>query len=335
MSIVKLKNPPSVISSASVVGKKEFDGPLGDLFDLHDEKDDFGQKSWEQSEAEMQRLALNLALAKGETDETALDAIFAGDLINQCTSSNYGLLSYQVPFFGLYGACSTCAEGLTLAAMLISGGIYRRCAAVTSSHNCSAERQFRFPLEYGGQRTPTAQWTVTGAGAFILDAQGNGPYITEVMPGISMDRGITDINNMGAAMAPAAADTLERYFRESHADPASFDRIITGDLGYEGHGIVLDLLKEKGYDISANYNDCGLLIYSRTAQDMHAGGSGCGCSATVLSAYLMRELKTGAMRNILFLVTGALMSPMAVLQKQSIPGIAHLVHLSGERNAQS
>lgn len=329
--IVKLNHPPALIATASVVGKKEHDGPLGDLFDLHDETDNFGCESWEQSEAEMQRQALGLALSKAKTDDSSLQALFAGDLINQCTSSNYGLLSYNVPFFGLYGACSTCAEGLVLASMLVGNGTYSRVGVVTSSHNCSAERQFRFPLEYGGQRTPTSQWTVTGSGAFLLDAMGHGPRITEVLPGITRDRGITDINNMGAAMAPAAADTIERYFRESHADPASFDRIITGDLGYEGHAILLELLKGKGIDISANANDCGLLIYNRTAQDMHAGGSGCGCSAVVLSAYLYRQLTSGAMRNILFVGTGALMSSMSVLQNQSIPGVAHLVHLTGEQ----
>ena len=329
MSIVRFSHPPVIAASASVVGKKEHDGPLGDLFDMHDETDSFGKESWEQSEAEIQRLALNLALKKGNMNPDTVEALFSGDLMNQCISSNYGLLSFSIPFFGLYGACSTCAEGLILSSMLIAGGIYSRCAAVTSSHNCSAERQFRFPLEYGGQRTPTAQWTVTGSGAFIVDRNGDGPRIAEVLPGISVDLGITDINNMGAAMAPAAVDTLTRYFRESHTDPASFDRIITGDLGYEGHSIVLDLMKKRGYDLSANYNDCGLLVCSRKQQDMHAGGSGCGCSAVVLSAYLLNELKRGGMKNILFLGTGALMSTVAVQQKQSIPGIAHLIRLCG------
>lgn len=200
---IRYRHPPAIRAAASVVGKKEHDGPLGTKFDLHDEKDKFGQPSWEQAESEMQRLALNLAMTKGGVTEKEIDVLFAGDLINQCTGSAYGLLDYRIPYFGLYGACSTAAESLILASMMIDGGYARRSAAVTSSHNLSAERQFRYPVEYGGQRAPTAQWTVTGSGAFLLDAEGDGPFVTEVMPGISADPGISDLNNMGAAMAPA------------------------------------------------------------------------------------------------------------------------------------
>ncbi len=326
-AVIQLKRPPSIISCAAVGGAKEKEGPIGEYFDIHDSTDTFGQSTWERSESEMQRIALNTALSKCTLHDCELDAVFAGDLINQCTSSSYGLIDFDIPFFGLYGACSTAAEGLVLASALTSSGVIQRAAVVTSSHNCSSERQFRYPLEYGGQRPPTAQWTVTGSGAFIVSSEGEGPYITEVMPGRTVDKGITDANNMGAAMAPAAIDTLSRYFRESGTDPSCFDGIFTGDLGYEGYSIVLELMKKQGYDLEGVYSDCGLMIYNRQIQDMHAGGSGCGCSACVLAAYLMDRLRSGALSDILFIGTGALMSPMSVQQGQSIPGVAHLVRI--------
>jgi len=328
--ILKPKAFPSIISHATAVGNKEHKGPLGDLFDYHDESDLFGQKTWELAEGEMQRIALNLALSKANLSHNDLDALFAGDLINQCTSSHYGLIDVPAPFIGLYGACSTSAEGLLVATLYLNATDAETVAVVTSSHNCSAERQFRFPVEYGGQRPPTAQWTVTGSAAFLL-GQGEGAYITEVMPGISVDGGITDANNMGAAMAPAVLDTLACYFKESGYSPADFDGIYTGDLGYEGHGIVVEKMKKQGYDLSENYFDCGLLIYDREGQDVHAGGSGCGCSASVLSSYLLPKLESGEFRDILYIATGALMSPMAIQQGQSIPGIAHLVRITKER----
>jgi stage V sporulation protein AD len=328
--IIRPKPFATIISHATAVGNKEHKGPLGDLFDYHDATDLFGQKSWEQAEGEMQRIALNLALSKRNQSQSALDAVFAGDLINQCSSSNYGLLDIPAPFIGLYGACSTSAEGLIVASLYLSATDAETVAVVTSSHNCSAERQFRFPLEYGGQRPPTAQWTVTGAAAFIL-GHGDGAYITELLPGISIDEGITDANNMGAAMAPAVLSTLTRYFEETGHVPADFDGIYTGDLGYEGHGIVIERMKKKGYDLSMNCFDCGLLIYDREGQDVHAGGSGCGCSATVLSSYLLPKLESGEFHDILYIATGALMSPMAIQQGKSIPGIAHLVRLTKER----
>ncbi len=328
--ILRPKFAPSIIASASVVGKKEHDGPLGSLFDYHDETDKFGSKTWEQSEAAMQQLSLNFALSKAKLSPSDLDALFAGDLINQCTSAAYGLLSFDVPYFGLYGACSTVAEGLILATLALNSGCLDRVAVTTSSHNCSAERQFRFPIEYGGQRTPTSQWTVTGSASFIL-GDGDGAYITEVLPGRSVDNGITDANNMGAAMAPAVVDTLTRYFKMTSMKPSDFDGIFTGDLGYEGHSIVADLMKQNGIDLGSGFNDCGLLIYDREKQDVHAGASGCGCSATVLSAYLLPKLQKGEMTDILFMATGALMSPMLVMQGQSIPGIAHLVRITKER----
>lgn len=328
--IIRPKICPSIISHATAVGNKEHKGPLGNFFDYHDESDRFGQNTWELSEGEMQHIALNLALGKAKLSTEKINAIFAGDLINQCSSSNYGLLDVSVPYFGLYGACSTSAEGLILATLYMNATDSKHVAVVTSSHNCSSERQFRYPVEYGGQRPPTAQWTVTGAGAFLL-GEGVGAYVTELLPGISIDKGITDPANMGAAMAPAVIDTLTGYFIESGMQPNDFDAIFTGDLGIEGYGIVIDAMKERGIDLISNYYDCGLLIYDREKQDVHAGGSGCGCSASVLSAYILPKLERGEYHDVLYIATGALMSPMAIQQGQSIPGIAHLVRITKER----
>ncbi len=329
--IISFKNAPGLLAAASVVGKHESEGPLGAYFDLHDSTDRFGKETWEKAESEMQRISFNLALTKSGIREEELDCVFAGDLVNQCTSSAYGLLDFDLPYFGLYGACSTAAEGLLLASCLISSGIAEKAAVTTSSHNCTAERQFRFPLEYGGQRTPTAQWTVTGAATLLLTGGGGDAYVTEALPGRVIDRGITDLTNMGASMAPAAIDTLTRYFRASGISPSRFDLILTGDLGFEGYSIVLELMKKEGYDLSGNYTDCGLLIYDRGTQDVHAGGSGCGCSAVVLASYLTALFRKGEIRDVLFCGTGAMMSPMSVQQGQSIPGICHLVRLTKER----
>lgn len=322
-----------IISSGSVVGQKEKRGPLGEYFDLGGD-DRFGKDTWEKSEAEMQRLALGIALRKAELKDGSVDVLFAGDLINQCISSSYGLLPYKLPFLGLFGACSTCAEGLLMSAVYAST-VCDRCAAVTSSHFCSAERQFRYPLEYGGQRPPTSQWTVTGSGAFVISSDTGDilrnrskyvPEIVEVLPGRMVDRGISDANNMGAAMAPSAADTLERYFADGHS-PTEFDLIITGDLGREGSAILIDILAAKGVDISKNHIDCGNMIFSPSSSDTHSGGSGCGCSAVVMSADILENVRRGKISDILFLGTGALMNPMSVSQGQTIPGIAHLVHI--------
>ncbi len=317
-----------VLSAASVVGKLEKNGPLGACFDLHSADDRFGQKTWEKAEAEMQRLALNTALAKGELREEGLDALFAGDLLNQCIGAAYGLKDFTVPYFGLYGACSTAAEGLVLASMLVSGGFLGRAAAIASSHNCTAERQYRSPIEYGSQRTPTAQWTVTGAGAFVVGGcEESVALIRGVMPGIVVEKGIRDAANMGAAMAPAAADTLLRFFAATGKRPEDFDLIVTGDLGYEGGDILCELMRMEGVDIRGVYNDCGMMIYNREVQDTHAGGSGCGCSAAVVASYLLPKLATGELRRVLMLGTGAMMSPQSVQQGQYIPAVAHLVCL--------
>ncbi len=331
-NIISLEHPVSIFSCGSVVGKEESKGPLGHTFDSHDENDKFGQKTWEQAESEMQHMALNLALAKQKLSPSDIDVMFAGDLLNQCVGSAYGLLSFDIPFLGLYGACSTAVEGLILASLLLSQKVYSRAAVIASSHNCSSERQFRFPLEYGGQRTPTSQWTVTGAGAFLLGTQEEGVEIIEVLPGRSIDFGITDANNMGAAMAPAAIDTLTRYFQSSPNAPSDFDLIVTGDLGFEGHRIVTEQLKMQGLNLGDRYHDCGLMIYDREKQDKHAGGSGCGCSAVVLAGHLFTQLQSGALQDVLLLGTGALMSPMSVQQGNSIPGIAHLVHLRAPKS---
>lgn len=325
--IITFSRLPKITSYYSVVGSKEHNGPLGDYFDEWCEGDKFGKDSWEKAESEMQRRALAGALRKGNFVSDSLDVILAGDLLNQCVGSTYGLADFDVPYLGLYGACSTCAESILLASCLYGGGLASLCGAVTSSHYCSSERQFRFPLEYGGQRTPTAQWTTTGSGAFIIGGEGK-VSIKNAMVGRIVNKGVSDINNMGAAMAPAVIDTLTRYFSESTHSPEDFDLIITGDLGYEGSEIIKDLLLGKGIDIRKNHVDCGLMIFNRDTQDVHAGGSGCGCSAVVMASSIVPNLERGVIKNVLFLGTGALMSPMTLSQGESIPAVAHLVHLS-------
>ena len=316
-----------IASAATVVGKKEKDGPLGDLFDLHDPDNKFGQKTWELAEGEMQRRAFGLALSRLGKKDKDVGAIFAGDLQNQCVGSAYGLISYDIPYFGLYGACSTVAEGLILSGICATYRVFDLCAAVASSHYCAAERQYRTPVEYGGQRTPTAQWTVTGAGAYLVAPGAGEVELVAAMPGVVVEKGITDTSNMGAAMAPAALDTLVRFFRATNRDPQSFDLIATGDLGYEGISILGSLLRAEGFDLGERLNDCGMMIYNRTMQDTHAGGSGCGCSASVVSAYLLPKLRSGEVREALVIGTGAMMSPDSIKQGQAIPAVAHLVHL--------
>lgn len=334
--IIRFSNAPMIVSAATVVGKKEAEGPLGGYFDLREKSDLFGQDSFEQAESEMQRQALNMALSKKKLREQEVGAVFAGDLLNQCTASAYGLEGFGIPFFGLYGACSTAAEALTLAALFVDRGVMGRTAAVVSSHNGAAERQFRFPLEYGSQRPPTAQWTVTGAAAFILEEAteknaasdcGKIPRITAALPGRIVDKGINDANNMGAAMAPAAADTLLAYFRESGERPEDFDYILTGDLGFEGNAICRELLAEDGLRFGGNFTDCGMLIFDPERQDTHSGGSGCGCSATVLGGFILDKLRRGEIGKALLVGTGALMSPSLIQQGKSIAGIGHLIRV--------
>lgn len=328
---VFMKNPPTIAGHASAVGKKEGEGPLADSFDYINIDSYWGEKTWEKAESAMQKHAFSLAADKASIAPSSIEYLFAGDLLNQCTGSVFGLRESDIPFFGVFGACSTMAESLALAAMTIDGGFADITAAVTSSHFCSAERQFRFPLEYGGQRTPTSQWTVTGAGAAVLTSAGNGPYITHVTAGKMLDAGITDANNMGAAMAQAAYDTLSAHFSDTGFSPSDYDLIVTGDLGAVGHSIVIDFFRQDGVDLSSNYNDCGLMIFSREEQDVDAGGSGCGCSASVLTGYLLNGMRAGRWNRILFAATGALMSPTTSQQGESIPGICHAVAISNNK----
>ena len=279
----------------------------------------------------MQKTALSRALEKGGFTPEDMDYVLAGDLLNQCIGSSFGLRDFGIPFFGLYGACSTMGESIALASLLIDGGFARLAGAMTSSHYCTAERQYRMPVPYGSQRTPTAQWTATAAGCCVLGAQGDGPYVTHVTCGRIVDMGIIDPNNMGAAMAPAACDTLTAHFRETGRTPADYDLIVTGDLGELGREIVIDFLGRDGIDMRHNYNDCGLMLYDRKRQDMHAGGSGCGCCAAVLNGYLLRQLRQKALNRILFAPTGALLSPTSTFQGESIPAICHAVVFSNEK----
>lgn len=325
--LIRLKKGIYINSYAAVGGLAEKNGPLGSYFDFLDETERFSQKTWEQSEGEMQRMAMSLAMDKLSVSDREIGHLFAGDLMNQCTSSSYGLMSFDIPYVGLYGACSTAAESLSLAAMM-SDSTETMSAAVTSSHFCSAERQFRFPLEYGGQRSPTAQRTVTGAAAFLVSTEKSTVRIEKCMFGRSVDSKVTDISNMGAAMVPAAVDTLIRYFGESGTEPQDYDKIVTGDLGKEGYEITKMMMAQKGKCIDEVYDDCGLLVYNCDLQDMHAGGSGCGCSAVVAATSLFPQVATGKIKNLLFVGTGALMSPTSVQQGLSIVSIAHLVHVS-------
>ena len=318
----------SIIATGNAVGKKEFEGPMGALFDIHDDKDRFGKETWEKAESEMQRLAFNMALKKAGLGFDDIDAVFAGDLLNQCVGSSYGLLGCNIPYFGIYGACSTSGEGLLLASVMTTHGIFDRVAAVTSSHNCAAERQYRTPIEYGGQRTPTSQWTVTASGAFIVgDGDAGRVRIKAGMPGRVVDKGINDANNMGAAMAPAVCDTLCRFFSESGTRPSDYDLIVTGDLGHEGAAILGELTASEGYALSHGYVDCGVLIFDKNTQDTHSGGSGCGCSASVLSAYIIPQIEKGRFKKVIFVASGAMMSPDSIKQGQSIPAIGHLLLL--------
>ena len=326
---VALEHPPSVISYANIGGKLEGEGPLREHFDELEQDSFFGEKTWEKAESMMQKRVLQRALDQIKLKPGDLDFIFAGDLLNQCIGSGYAARAAAVPFFGLYGACSTMGESLALATLLLSGGYGKYAAAVTSSHFCSAERQYRTPLEYGSQRTPTAQWTATAAGAVIVTNEIRpGPRVARVTVGKVVDKGIKDANNMGAAMAPAAYSTLKAHFEDTALSPDYYDLIVTGDLGSLGHEIVCDFFARDGVEL-ANYNDCGLLLFDREQQDVHAGASGCGCSASVLCGYLLPGLLAGRWKRILFCPTGALHSPTATMQGESIPGVCHAIALEG------
>ena len=322
---LQFDNRPFLLAHASAVGKKEGDGPLGAQFDFVTEDDRMGQKSWELAESELQKTAIETALKKGGLQKSDLDMILAGDLLNQCIGSFLASMQSDVPYLGQYGACSTMAQGLALGSCLIEGGAARRLVASASSHFCSAERQYRFPLAYGGQRTPTAQWTATAAGAVVLGGQGSGHIrITHALFGKMVEMGVKDANNMGAAMAPAAYDTLSTLLADLGAQPNDFDCIVTGDLGHVGADLLLTLLRENKIDLSPVYSDCGSLLFG-DEQDAHAGGSGCGCSAAVLCGPLLRDMQAGKLKRLVFAGTGAMMSPTSVQQGQPIAGICHAV----------
>lgn len=322
-----LENKPKIISYGSIVGKKEYEGPLSKEFDEHITDSFFGEKSFEKAESKLQKTAVEIALNKVGLNEKDIDNIFAGDLLNQCIGSSFGLRQFGIPFIGLYGACSTMALSTALASIFVDCGISKRTIAVTSSHFCSAERQYRFPLNYGSQRTPTAQWTVTGSGALIIANKGNGPYINSITFGEIEDYGITDANNMGAAMAPSAASTLVHYFKDTKTSAEDYDVIYTGDLGIVGTKSLYELTEKEGYNLRCKHSDCGSLIFNTEKQDVHAGGSGCGCSASVLASFIMHRFEEGQFKNILFMSTGALMSPTSSFQGESIPGISHLLNI--------
>ena len=326
---IRLEKPVAIAATAAVGSRMEKEGPLGAEFDRLVEDSSFGEKSWEKAETKMQTLAIELALQKGNTTAEQVDVMLGGDLLNQCIASAYAVREQGRPFLGLYGACSTMAESLTLASLLVESGAARKALAVTSSHFCSSERQFRFPLDYGGVRTPTAQHTATAAGAALVGMAG--PItVREVCIGRVVDLGVSDMNNMGAAMAPAAWDTLRQYFTDTGTSPADYDKIITGDLAQVGSDLLVRLAAEENCDLRPRYTDCGLMLYEREKQQVDAGASGCGCSAAVMCAHFLPAMQQGKYRNILFMATGALMSPTACQQGESIPGIAHLLHLTAK-----
>ena len=336
---IKPEKPVYILNSASVVGTKEGQGPLGLLFDKVGEDDMFGCATWEEAESVLQKDAVYLAMEKSGVKPEDISFIFAGDLLGQSIATTFGISTYQIPLLGVYGACSTCGESLTLGVIAIAGGFAKRVACVTSSHFASAEKEFRFPLEYGNQRPLSATWTVTGSGAFVLgddealeqlkqSGKGKGrARITGATVGKIVDYGLKDSMNMGACMAPAAASTLEQHFIDFGSQPDDYDKIFTGDLGKVGQKVLIDLMREKGYDISVQHMDCGIEIFDADSQDTHAGGSGCGCSAVTLSTYILKQLEENNWKKVLFMPTGALLSKTSFNEGKSVPGIAHCLVL--------
>ncbi len=324
-----LPQAPVITAWASVAGKKESQGPLAHTFDHTSQDTLFGQKTWEQAEKKMQQMALDTLLQKAGVKEDQINMVFSGDLLNQCIGSSFTLRNRQIPHLGLYGACSTMAESLLLASMSIAGGFADRVVAMTSSHFASSERQYRFPLGYGGQRTPTAQWTVTGSGAAMICEEGEGPKIQSCTIGTVTDLGVKDACNMGAAMAPAAYATILSHFEDLKTGPEDFDLIVTGDLGQHGKELLLELARKDGVCLGGKLADCGCMVFDNTRQDVHAGGSGCGCSAITLCGELLNKLKNGKLKKILFCGTGALLSPTSTQQGLPIPGVCHGVCITG------
>lgn len=316
---------PYMISSANIVGTKEGEGPLKEYFDVIGSDDMFGQKTWEEAESTLQKEAFTMAVGKAGKKPEDIRYLFSGDLLGQTIATSFGLKDFKVPLFGLYGACSTCGEALSLGAMCVAAGYADCVAAMTSSHFASAEKQFRFPLEYANQRPLSATWTVTGSAAFILGKEKSRVKITGITTGVIEDYGIKDSMNMGAAMAPAARAVIRQHFLDFQRGPLDYDRIITGDLGVVGQEILIRLLKEDGYDISSVHRDCGIEIFDGKKQGTGAGGSGCGCSAVTLSSYYLKQIENGEIKRILFVPTGALLSTVSFNEGMTVPGIAHAV----------
>ena len=328
----KLTTPPSITAFSAVGGKKENEGPLGNCFDKINDDPYFSTETYEQGESQLQKQAVRFALEKGSLKEKDIDFIFGGDLLNQCVGTTFGIMNYNIPFLGIYGACSTMSEGLLLASLCIDNKIGKRVVAVTSSHYCTAERQYRMPIDYGGQRPPTAQWTATAAGALVVENSDNPPFVRGVCVGKIVDMNVTDANNMGAAMAPAAADTVKRFLEAFSMKPEDFDYIVTGDLGKIGSTLFCDLLEKDNINVRENHTDCGLMLYNFSDTDVNSGASGCGCAASVLCGYFLPELQRGKIKNILFCATGALLSTTVNQQGEPIPSICHAVWISSEKN---
>ena len=324
-----LPNKPVIAGWASVAGKKESEGPLNQYFDITCQDTYFGQKTWEQAEKQMQKLALERLLTKCSLEKEKIGVVFSGDLLNQCIGSSFSLNNTGIPHVGLYGACSTMAESLMMAGIVVDGGYSDRVIAMTSSHFAGSERQYRFPLGYGGQRTPTSQWTVTGAGAALVCSKGNGPHIESCTIGTVRELGIKDANNMGAAMAPAAYSTIRAHFDDLGVSAEDYDLIVTGDLGHTGKELLLELARQDGLALAGRLTDCGTLIFDADRQDVHSGGSGCGCSAVTLCGYLLSKIQCGKYKRVLFCGTGALLSPTSTQQGLPIPGVCHAVSIAG------
>ncbi len=324
---IEFQNAPAIAGFGSVAGKKESEGPLKDYFHKIEYDTKLGCDTWEQAESRLQTEAIKTALEKSQIKGEDIQIAFGGDLLNQCISTSYCIRDFNIPFLGQYGACSTMVQSLMMAGIMVDGGYAKNALAVTSSHFCSAERQYRFPLEYGGQRTPTAQWTVTGSGAIVVSETGNGPKLKHCTVGKVVDMGVTDINNMGAAMAPAACETIKAYLKDTKTKPSDYDLILTGDLGKIGSELLNQLLQQEHINIVSTHNDCGMMIFDIEKQDVHAGGSGCGCCGSVLCSIILEKMCQKSLKNILVIATGALMSPTSNQQGESTPGIAHLVHL--------
>ncbi len=322
---IQFENAVSILSGAAIVGKKEGEGPLRDAFDMIGDDPMFGTNSWEEAESTLQKETVGLAIAKAGLQKWQVRMIFAGDLLAQSVASSFGIADLEIPVYGLYGACSTMGEALSLGAMAVAGGYAPYALSVTSSHFGSAEKEFRFPLGYGNQRPLSATWTVTGSGACVLGREGGRAAIAGLTTGKIVDYGLKDPQNMGACMAPAACDTIYQNFMDFNRMPEDYDKIITGDLGKVGQRILWDLLLEKGYDIRNRHMDCGLEIFDGETQDTHAGGSGCGCAASVFASYILPKVEAGEWKRILFVPTGALMSKVSFNEGQSVPGIAQAV----------